>query len=82
MKSQTFETYAAVFFNEDGKVCTRYVTGIPSRNMAEWKEGEPAMKLSESYAKDIVFGLTLNGYAAAVVKVLRGVSLNNPKKGI
>ena len=75
-----FNTYVAVFFSEDGEVYARYVTGIPSRNSAEWKAGEPAMKLSEDYAKDIVFGLTLNGHAAAVVKVLNGVTLRNPAK--
>ena len=37
-------------------------------------------RLAESYAKDIVFGLTLNGYAAAVIKVLHGVTLKNPEK--
>ena len=37
------------------------------------------MVFSESYAKDIVFGLTLNGHAAAVVKVLHGVSFKNPE---
>lgn len=72
-----FDTYAAVFTEKDGKVITRFVTSIPSRNYAEWKDGEPAMPLSESYARDIVFGLTLNGHAAAVIKVLHGVELKN-----
>ena len=74
-----FDTYVAVFTNEDGKITTRFVTGLPARNTAEWKDGEPAMKLSEDYAKDIVFGLTLNGHASAVVKVLHGVTFTNPK---
>ena len=78
MKSPRFDTYVAVFTNKDGDIRTRFVTGIPARNSAEWKDGLPAMKLSEDYAKDIVFGLTLNGHAAAVVKVLRGVELSNP----
>lgn len=80
MKNPSFDTYVAVFFNEDGEVYARFVTGIPSRNMAEWKEGEPAMRLSESHAKDIAFGLTLNGHVASVIKVLHGVTLTNPKK--
>ena len=80
MSNPRFDTYVAVFFYEDGEVYTRYVTGTPSRNVAEWNPGEPAMKLSEDYAKDIVFGLTLNGHAAAVIKVLHGVELKNPGK--
>ena len=78
MSNPRFDTYVAVFTNHDGDIRTRYVTDIPARNMAEWNPGKPAMSLSESYAKDIVFGLTLNGYAAAVVKVLHGVTLANP----
>ena len=80
MGNPRFTTHVAVFFNEDGEVYARYVTGVPSRNTAEWLPGQPAMSLSEEYAKDIVFGLTLNGHAAAVVKVLRGVTLRNPAK--
>ena len=80
MKNPRYDTYVAVFFFEDGEVYARYVTGIPSHNTAEWKAGEPAMLMSEDCAKDIVFGLTLNGYAAAVVKVLHGVELKNPDK--
>lgn len=80
MGNPRFDTYVAVLFNEDGEVYTRFVTGLPARNTAEWNAGEPAMKLSEGYAKDIVFGLTLNGHAAAVIKVLHGVELRNPSK--
>lgn len=80
MKEPRYTTHVAVFFFEDGEVYARYVTGIPSHNTAEWLEGQPAMDMTEEFAKDIVFGLTLNGYAAAVVKVLAGVELKNPDK--
>lgn len=73
-----FDTYVAVFTEQDGKTVTKFVTGIPARNTAEWKDGEPAKAVAESYAKDIVFGLTLNGHPAAVIKVLHGVELRNP----
>lgn len=73
-----FDTLVAVFTEEDKKITTRFVTGIPSHNTAEWKPGQPAMTFSESYAKDIVFGLTMNGHAAAVVKVMHGVTMTNP----
>lgn len=78
MSNPKFDTYVAVFFAEDGELYARFVTGIPSRNTAEWKAGQPAMRLSEEYARDIVFGLTLNGHAASVVKFLHGVTLKNP----
>ena len=76
MSNPRFDTYVAVFTGDT----VRFVTGTPSRNYAEWKAGEPAMPLSESYAKDIVFGLTLNGHASAVIKVLHGVELKNPQE--
>lgn len=78
MKNPRYDTYVAVLTNKDGDIRTRFVTDLPSRNTAEWNAGKPAMQISESYAKDIVLGLTLNGFAAAVIKVLHGVELINP----
>ena len=78
MSNPRYDTYVAVFTSQDGIIRTRFVTDLPSRNTAEWNAGKPAMPISESYAKDIVLGLTLNGFAAAVVKVLHGVELKNP----
>ena len=78
MSNPRFDTYVAVFTNKDGDIRTRFVTDLPARNTAEWNAGRPALAISESYAKDIVLGLTLNGFAAAVVKVLHGLELSNP----
>lgn len=77
MGNPRFDTYIAVFIGE----CVRFVTALPARNVAEWKAGEPAKPIAESYAKDIVWGLTLNGYPSAVIKVLHGVELKNPEEG-
>lgn len=42
-----------------------YVTNINiSTKTAEWKAGELAMEFSKEYAKDLAFGLCVNGYAA------------------
>ena len=78
MKSPRFDTLVAVLENDGGKITAKFVTGIPSRNAAEWQPGQQAIKFSEDYARDIVFGLTLNGHPAAVVKVLHGVTITNP----
>ena len=80
MENPRFDTYVAILTDDEGNMNTRFVTGIPGHNTAEWKAGQPAMSFYESYAKDIVFGLTLNGHAAAVIKVLHGVTLKNPGK--
>ena len=74
-----FKTYVCVFFESDNKVITKFVTGLEG-STALWEDGKPAMSLGESWAKDVVFGLTVNGYAAAVVKVIDGVRLANPEK--
>ena len=73
-----YNTHVAVFFpdNETDRVFTKFVTGV-ERSTASWETGQPALKLTESFAKDIVYGLTLNGYAAAVIKVVNGVELRN-----
>ena len=44
-----------------------FVTNIPGRHTAEWKKDEAPLELSESYAKDIAWGLRLNGYSAFAV---------------
>ncbi len=73
-----YNTCVAVFFTEPrtGKTGVRFVTGMEG-SIAMWEDDQPAMKLSESFAKDIVYGLTLNGFTAAVIKVVNGVELRN-----
>lgn len=73
-----YNTYVAMFFTEPrtGKTGVKFVTGTEG-SIALWKDDQPAMKLSESFAKDIVYGLTLNGFTAAVIKVVNGVELRN-----
>lgn len=72
-----YTTHVAVMFtDEDGRVITKFVTGVDGSD-AFWEAGKPAMKLTEPFAKDVVLGLTWNGYAAAVIKVVNGVTLRN-----
>ena len=73
-----FKTHVAVFFadHESPKNCVKFVTGTEG-STALWEADKPAMVMSESFAKDIVYGLTVNGYAAAVIKVVNGVELRN-----
>lgn len=43
----------------------KYVTNVENKpKVAEWKAGELAMEFSKEYAKDVAFGLCVNGYAA------------------
>lgn len=76
-----YNTYVAVFFEdpETGRSFVKFVTGT-EKSTALWEDDQPAMKLSEPFAKDIVLGLTFNGYAAGVVKFINGVEVRNGKE--
>lgn len=83
MGNVVFETYVAVFFfdhpgENDPEIYSRFVTSTQGSTVL-WEADKPAMKFSESYARDIAFGLTVNGWCAAVVKVVKGVQLRNPR---
>ena len=73
-----FVTYVAVMFPNASDIgpVTKFVTSIDG-STCRWDAGQEAMVFSEEHARDIVYGLTLNGYPAAVLKVLRGVTLRN-----
>jgi hypothetical protein len=75
-----YNTYIAVFFqeHETGRNIVKFVTGV-EKSSALWEDDKPAMKLGDSFARDIVLGLTFNGYAAAVVKFMNGVEVGNGK---
>ena len=73
-----FVTHVAVFYpnvTDIGPVA-KFVTSVEG-STCRWDAGKEAMVFSEEHARDIVYGLTLNGYPAAVLKVLRGVTLCN-----
>ena len=76
MTNPRFDTYIAVFIPKGDDHIVKFVTSAEG-SWAEWLDGLPAKPFAESYARDIVYGLTLNGYAAAVIKVLHGLELTN-----
>lgn len=58
----------------------KYVTTVNSRTKyAEWKSGEVAMEFSKEYAKDLAFGLCVNGYVAIPMLKAEYLNLKNPK---
>lgn len=59
----------------------KYVTTVNSRTKyAEWKAGEKAMEFSKEYAKDLAFGLCVNGYVAIPMLKADYLNLKNPKR--
>lgn len=60
------EVYAVgILLSYEDRTEINYVTSVDNRNKsAEWKSGEFAMEFSKDYAKDLAFGLCMNGYVA------------------
>lgn len=58
----------------------KYVTSVSSEpKVAKWEDGESAMTFSKNYAKDLVWGLTLNGHPAIAMLKESYLLLENPK---
>lgn len=61
--SMKYKYYVVILF-DDGSM--KYLTGTKG-SQAFWRKGEKALPLCLSTAKDIVFGLTCNGYSCGVL---------------
>ena len=58
----------------------KYVTSVQTEpKVAKWNDGESAMTFSNDYAKDLAFGLCVNGYAAIVMIKPDYLTLVNPE---
>ena len=47
--------------------------------MIRWEDGKEAMSFSKEYAKDLAWGLTLNGHPAIAMLKESYLLLENPK---
>lgn len=71
-----YDYLIAVFTqDETGKGHTAKFVTSTEGSTARWDAGKPAKRFSERTAKDIVYGLALNGYKAGMVTVLAGVTV-------
>ena len=58
----------------------KYVTSVQTEpKVAKWEDGKDAMIFSKDYAKDLAFGLCMNGYAAVVMIKPDYLDLRNPE---
>ena len=58
----------------------KYVTSVQTEpKVAKWDDGKEAMVFSKDYAKDLAFGLCVNGYAAIVMIKPDYLTLVNPE---
>lgn len=57
----------------------KYVTSVQTEpKVAKWDDGKEAMVFSKDYARDLAFGLCVNGYAAIVMIKPDYLTLVNP----
>ena len=58
----------------------KYITSIQTEpKVAHWEDGKEAMIFSKDYAKDLAFGLCVNGYTAIVIIKPDYLTLVNPE---
>lgn len=78
MSQIKFRTYAAVREIDSTGEHLMYITKVDLRtNQCFWEKGCAALSMSESLARDIVFGLCSNYFRAFMIKVPASVQLKN-----
>ncbi len=78
------EQYAiGILFPTRTETTIKYVTSVQTEpKVAKWDDGETAMTFSKDYAKDLAFGLCINGYAAIPIIKADYLNLINPERGM
>lgn len=64
MANKVKEHWYVIVMTKNGAV---FVTGTRGYNTAKQDKDKPPMEYSKGYAKDMAFGLTVNGYLAFAV---------------
>ena len=58
----------------------KYITSVQTEpKIAKWDDGKEAKTFSKDYAKDLAFGLCVNGYTAIVMIKPDYLTLVNPE---
>ena len=74
------EYVVGVLFPTKTQTTIKYVTSVQTEpKVAKWDDGKEAMTFSKDYAKDLAFGLCVNGYAAIVMIKPDYLTLTNPE---
>ena len=74
------EYVVGILFPTKTQTTIKYVTGVQTEpKVAKWDDGKEAMVFSKDYAKDLAFGLCINGYPAIVMIKPDYLTLVNPK---
>lgn len=80
MSRKAEEYVVGILIPYEDRTEIKYVTSVSSEpKVAKWEDGESAMTFSKNYAKDLAFGLTLNGNPALAMLKESYMDLKNPK---
>lgn len=80
MSRKAEEYVVGILFPYENRTEIKYVTSISSKSkIAKWDDGQNAMTFSKAYAKDLAWGLTLNGNPAIAMLKESYLHLENPK---
>ena len=80
MSRKAEEYVMGILFPYENRTEIKYVTSISSKSkIAKWDDGQNAMTFSKAYAKDLAWGLTLNGNPAIAMLKESYLHLENPK---
>ena len=80
MARKTEEYVVGILFPYKDRTEIKYVTSVSSEpKVAKWEDGKEAMTFSKAYAKDLAWGLTLNGNPAIIMLKESYLNLSNSK---
>ena len=80
MAKKAEQYVVGILFPTKTETTIKYVTGVQTEpKVAKWDDGKEAMTFSKDYAKDLAFGLCVNGYAAIVMLKPDYLTLVNPE---
>ena len=80
MAKKAEQYVVGILFPTKTETTIKYVTSIQTEpKVAKWDDGKEAMIFSKNYAKDLAFGLCMNGYAAIVMIKPNYLTLVNPE---
>ena len=83
MAKKAEQYVVGILFPTKTETTIKYVTSIQTEpKVAKWDDGKEAMIFSKNYAKDLAFGLCMNGYAAIVMIKPDYLTLVNPESKV
>ena len=78
MAKKSEDYVVGILFNYDDRTEIKFVTEVNVANKsAYWNSGKEAMVFSKEYAKDLAFGLCVNGYVAIPMFKANYLNLGN-----